>query len=174
MISKIPNNTNISFNKVYINLELPDDRFSGCEVTLNFPARIGMNEAAAAEAVRIRVAADAAARHVAPVATAPGSDRNDRQSLSRPELAHVVRGPAGTETHRDLRSGSAPVLLRRGTNAFFITQWIAQEGQSDAQPRTPHAHGAARYPSMSFDDDILLPGETFVHAEDRPRLDITV
>ena len=90
---------------MYLNYNLSDDRFSGHEVTLNSPDRFGMNEAAAAEAARLRVAADAAARRVALAAAAPGPDRNDRQTTFRPEPVRIVRAPIETGTHREQRLG---------------------------------------------------------------------
>jgi len=53
----------------------------------------------------------------------------------------------------------AAELLGYGATSLFFTQRFAQEEVPDFRPSVAHEIGAAAYPSLPFDDDILLPGE---------------
>lgn len=50
-------------------------------------------------------------------------------------------------------------LLGYGATSLFFAQRYAQEENPDIRPSVTHETAAAAYPSLAFDDDILLPGE---------------
>jgi hypothetical protein len=69
---------------------------------------------------------------------------------------------------------SPEVFGRAATNLFFV-QRFAQEEDPASGPAVGHEQATAAYPSLAFDDDILLPGEAVpVGWFGTPRLDILV
>ena len=47
----------------------------------------------------------------------------------------------------------------RGATSLFFAQQYAQEEDPAIRPAVAHETGTSAYPSLAFDDDILLPGE---------------
>ncbi|MBO6782277.1 MAG: hypothetical protein JJ899_03250 [Alphaproteobacteria bacterium] len=144
-------------------------------MTLNLPDRIGTNAGAAAEAGRLSAAADAAVRRVAFAAATANTDRDDPQAPVRADRA-ASRIPAsgGADFHREDRARTSGHFVRRGPSPLFVAQLIGQDREGAAAPRATSAQGATAYPSMSFDQDIFLPGEEIVFAGSAPRIDIRV
>ncbi len=122
-----------------------------------------------------RVARSAAQRLAArePVA-AYGSGRLRRDPL-RSETGEPIdhsteESKAESRYYRD----SPEVFGRAATNLFFV-QRFAQEEDPASGPAVGHEQATAAYPSLAFDDDILLPGEAVpVGWFGTPRLDILV
>ncbi len=122
-----------------------------------------------------RVARTAAQRLSAsePVA-AYGSGRLRRDPLrsetGEPNDHSAEESKAESRYYRD----SPEVLGRAATNLFFV-QRFAQEENPPSGPSIAHEQATAAYPSLAFDDDILLPGEAVpVGWFGNPRLDILV
>jgi hypothetical protein len=64
------------------------------------------------------------------------------------------------ETRAEARYQRATAeLLGYGATSLFFVQRFAQEEDPDNRPPIAHEIAAAAYPSLPFDDDILLPGE---------------
>lgn len=144
-------------------------------MTLNLPARIGMNVDAAAEAVRHQAIADAAIRRAGVSSSVGNSDRGDHQAaIGADRAASSVRasGEAGTTYEDRVRTTGYSVL--RGPDPFFVTQMLAQSDPSSAQGPVNHAGAVASYPSLASDIDIFLPGEDIVFVETALRVDIHV
>jgi len=94
-------------------------------------------------------------------ARADWEDIVDRQAQRRRGGLH--------EAYRDPRPSP-----RIAGDLFFI-QRFAQEESPSARPSVAHETAAAAYPSLSFDTEILLPGEAIpLDWIERPRLDILV
>lgn len=169
--------SNVPFNFAYIslNLSLPEVRNSGREVTPNLPDRIGMNaDVVAANAARLRAAADAAALRVGYASAAPGSDRNERQSVytsTRPTRAHVI---VELELRGEDRARTGGAHGRRGPSPFYMVQYLAQESATTHGDVPIQSRAATHYPSLEFDQDIYLPGSPDMVAADGPRVDILV
>ncbi|NKB47847.1 MAG: hypothetical protein GKS02_00635 [Alphaproteobacteria bacterium] len=95
--------------------------------------------------------------------------------MSRSELGEPVdrsdEEPKGSARH----FAETPDILGQGATSLFFAQLYAQEEDPSAGPVVDHETGASAYPSLAFDDDILLPGEAVpLGWLDRPRLDIVV
>ena len=80
------------------------------------------------------------------------------------------------ETRSEARfQREAAEQLGFGATSLFFVQRFAQEEDPDIRPAVAHETAAAAYPSLSFDDDILLPGEAVpLGWYGTPRLDILV
>lgn len=52
-----------------------------------------------------------------------------------------------------------PEILGRGASNLFYVQRFAQEEEPDMRPSVAPETAASAYPSLAFDDEILLPGE---------------
>lgn len=144
-------------------------------MTLNLPDRIGTNAGAAAEAARLKAAADAAVRRTAFAPATANTDRDDPQTRIRPDRA-ASRIPASGEAefHREDRTRTGGHFVRRGPSPLFVAQLIGQDYEGPAAPRATSAQGATAYPSMTFEQDLFLPGEDIVFADAAPRIDIRV
>jgi hypothetical protein len=69
---------------------------------------------------------------------------------------------------------TADALGRAATNLFFV-QMFAQQEDPPNRPSVVHEQATAAYPSLGFDDEILLPGDTVpLGWFGNPRLDILV
>lgn len=98
-----------------------------------------------------------------------------RRDLSRSETGEPVerRDDEAAPKARPYRETSE--IFEPGTTNLFFAQRFAQEENPANHPSVAHEIGAAAYPSLTFDDDILLPGEAVpLGWLDRPRLDIVV
>ncbi len=144
-------------------------------MTLNLPDRIGTNASAAAEAARLKAAADAAVRRAAFAPATPNTDRDDSQTAVRQDRAASRIPAAGeAETRREDRARTNGHFVRRGPSPLFFAQVIGQHDDTAVTPRTSVRQAAEAYPSMSFDNDLFLPGEEIVFADATPRIDIRV
>jgi len=89
-------------------------------------------------------------------------------------------GEAADRTNEETRAEAryqreAAELLGYGATSLFFVQRFAQEEAPDIRPSVTHETAAAAYPSLAFDDDILLPGEAVpLGWYSTPRLDILV
>lgn len=122
------------------------------------------------------LAARTAARRVdghEPVAAERG-DRS-RRAATRPVWDETIdqrRGQPPRSAHYQFGDPRRPARL--ATDLFFV-QRFAQEDSPPQRPAVAHGAAAAAYPSLTFDDDIWLPGEAVpLGWNDRPRLDIVV
>ncbi|MEP4378601.1 MAG: hypothetical protein ABJ215_15410 [Alphaproteobacteria bacterium] len=131
---------------------------------------------AATNAARLRAAAEAAAQRVGYISATPGPDQHERQNVhlsSRMARARVIveldlqhESRARTTTRR------APV--HNGPNPLFLAQYLAQETANADGDAVVRSRAAAHYPSLGFEQDILLPGDAGVFVGDAPRVDIYV
>lgn len=98
-----------------------------------------------------------------------------RRDPLRSELDEPT-GRSNEETVADARyQRETAELLGYGATSLFFAQRFAQEEAPDIRPAVAHETAAAAYPSLAFDDDILLPGEAVpVGWYGTPRLDILV
>jgi hypothetical protein len=78
------------------------------------------------------------------------------------------------EIHRDNQARTNGAPTRRGPSPLFLAQYFAQETANAAGDAVNQSQAAARYPSLGFDQDILLPGSADAIASDGPRVDILV
>ena len=78
------------------------------------------------------------------------------------------------ELHREDRAQTTGAHVRRGPSPLFLAQYMAQESANAGGDTVIRAQAASRYPSLGFDQDILLPGAPDVVAADLPRIDILV
>jgi len=106
--------------------------------------------------------------------TAYRSNRLRRDPL-RSELGEPTdRSREEIRSRAQFQRETAELLGYGATNLFFV-QRFAQEEDPDNRPSVAHETAAAAYPSLAFDDDILLPGEAVpVGWYGAPRLDILV
>ena len=122
-----------------------------------------------------RVARTAAQRHADrdPVA-ANGGSRLRRDPL-RSEIAEIL-DRAAEETRTDSRYyREQPEVFGRATTNLFFVQQFAQEENPPSAPAIAHEQATSAYPSLGFDDDILLPGDAVPQGWfGTPRLDIVV
>ncbi len=66
-------------------------------------------------------------------------------------------------------------VVSQGTTNLFFVQRYAQEEVPLSRPSVAHETAASAYPSLDFEDDILLPGEAVpLGWSSAPRLDIIV
>ena len=66
------------------------------------------------------------------------------------------------------------LLAHVSTNLFFVQRFAQEEAPSN-RPAVAHETAASAYPSLDFDDDILLPGQAVpLGWLGNPRLDILV
>lgn len=108
-----------------------------------------------------------------PLATRSNSRlRREPARADRGEVSDRSRGNTGTEAH-GYREGVE--VSGRSVTSLFFAQLFAQQENPGSRPPVAHEAGAAAYPSLSFDDDILLPGEAVPFGwSGAPRLDILV
>lgn len=122
-----------------------------------------------------RVARGAAQRIAAHDGVAAYSSNRLRRDPLRSELGEPIdrtteETRAEAWSHRETRE----LLGDRSTNLFFA-QRFAQEEFPANRPSVAHEVAASAYPSLTFDDDILLPGEAVPMGWfGTPRLDILV
>jgi len=109
--------------------------------------------------------------------SAHGNSRLRRDPLQADRSAVRDRPRDDHKTGAHGHTDSAEVFGRSATSLFF-TQLFAQEAPEEGpagRPSVAHETAAAAYPSLRFDDDILLPGETVpLGWLGAPRLDILV
>lgn len=93
-----------------------------------------------------------------------------RSEVGEPPERPVEEPRSKTQYYRD----TAELFSGGATNLFFV-QRFAQEENPSNRPGVVHGQAAAAYPSLDFDDDILLPGEAVpLGWFGNPRLDILV
>lgn len=122
-----------------------------------------------------RVARTAAQRLAAhePVAAFRGS--RVRRELSRAELGDSIDQSREDRQFQGRAADETTKLGGRGASSLYLAQYYAQEIDPSDRPEATFASGVSAYPSLAFDDDILLPGEDIPLAWRRtPRLDIVV
>ena len=108
-----------------------------------------------------------------PVA-AYGNNRLRRDPL-RSELGDPVDRSAEEPKADARRFPETADIFGRGASSLFFAQRYAQEEDPAIRPAVAHESAASAYPSLAFDDDILLPGEAIpVGWLGNPRLDIVV
>lgn len=78
------------------------------------------------------------------------------------------------ELDRETQGRSASARERRGPSPLFLAQYFAQETAKSGGDAVVPAHATAGYPSLGFDQDILLPGEATAFSTDGPRINILV
>lgn len=145
-------------------------------MTLNLPAAIGSNAGAAENAARLRALADDAIRRTAfAPATANADCRDHRPAVREDRAASRVPVAGDAESRRyDQTAASGERSLRRGANPLFVAQMLAQGAEDAAPARISADRAAAAYPSLTFDNDIFLPGEDISFRPAGPRIDIHV
>ena len=124
-----------------------------------------------------RVARTAAQRIAAHEPVAAFSNNRLRRDPLRSELGETT-DPSDAESKSQgearLSSETAGVVGWGGTSLFFA-QFYAQEVDPSDRPAVAPRTAASAYPSLAFDDDILLPGEAIpLGWLGTPRLDIVV
>tara|TARA_R110002110_G_scaffold415612_2_gene651541 strand:- start:10045 stop:10413 length:369 start_codon:yes stop_codon:yes gene_type:complete len=102
------------------------------------------------------------------------SDRNEHQTLQQPLRAARARVVVELELQPEDRGRAAPARERHGPSPLFLAQYFAQETANAEGDAVVPAQAAAGYPSLGFDQDILLPGEATAFATDGPRVNILV
>ncbi len=122
-----------------------------------------------------RAARTAAQRIGAPEPVAAYKYSRLRRDPLRSELGELT-DRLDEETRAEARYQRATAeLLGYGATSLFFVQRFAQEEDPDNRPPIAHEIAAAAYPSLPFDDDILLPGEAVpLGWYGAPRLDILV
>jgi hypothetical protein len=96
-----------------------------------------------------------------------GTDRTRAQTILPPH-----RGEGSARGQRHARAQDNPAYW---PTAAFFAQHLSQEALPDDAPSIGHAAGAAKYPSLAFEFDIILPGGAMATPEARAsRVDITV
>ncbi len=145
-------------------------------MTINLPAAIGSNAGAAEEAARLRALADAAIRRTAFAPATANADRRDHRPAVREDRAASRVPAAGDTDHRRYEQASAggERFVRRGENPLFVAQMLAQGTEDAAPARVSADRAAAAYPSLTFDNDIFLPGEDISFRPAGPRIDFHV
>lgn len=141
-----------------------------------------LHDLLAATASSTYATAQAARRAQAPVQPAPagptsvGHDQAQaRRGQANGASAFTVRASTVEATDRPRDSHRGYTAPRKQAVSLFAVQRYAQEEAPERRPRVPHGAGAAAYPSLSFDNDILLPGEAVpLDFAGGPRVDITV
>ena len=78
------------------------------------------------------------------------------------------------ELHREGQARTTNAHARRGPSPLFLAQYFAQETANAEGDAVIQSQAATRYPSLDFDQDILLPGSADTVATDGPRVDILV
>lgn len=91
---------------------------------------------------------------------ANGFEQARAQTILPPD--HGESGPRGA---RRPRAEDNPAYW---PTAAFFAQHLSQEALPDDGPPIGPASGAAHYPSLAFDSDIILPGETLSAAVGTP------
>ncbi|MBT4906730.1 MAG: hypothetical protein HOL07_15290 [Rhodospirillaceae bacterium] len=129
---------------------------------------------AAASAGRLRAAAAAATLRIGYASAAPGSDRNERQSVFPSPRTPRARVIVELELDRENQARTSNAHARRGPSPLFLAQYFAQETANAKGDAVIQSQAATRYPSLGFDQDILLPGSADAIATDDPRVDILV
>lgn len=87
----------------------------------------------------------------------------------------VLPPPHGENSWRGPRRTRAQDIPSYWPTAAYFAQHLSQEALPDERPAVDHGTGASRYPSLTFDSDIILPGETLPSTSAlRQRVDIVV
>jgi hypothetical protein len=108
-----------------------------------------------------------------PVAAYSGS--RVRRDLTHAELGDRVDRSGDEPKTQDRSYEDTTDVLGRGAANLFMAQYYAQEVAPSDRPAVAPESAAAAYPSLAFDDDILLPGEAIpLGWHSAPRLDIVV
>ncbi len=106
-----------------------------------------------------RAARTAAQRIGAPEPVAAYGNNRLRRDPLRSELGDPV-DRSGEETKAGARRFPETAdILGHGASSLFFAQRYAQEEDPAIRPTVAHESAASAYPSLAFDDDILLPGE---------------
>jgi hypothetical protein len=122
-------------------------------------------------AANAALVARAAAWRVEPALTASTDDGRTWARTRNRASEESVRSQTILPPDRSL---GGPQTARWPSSAFFA-QHLSQETLPDDAPTLGHAAGAAKYPSLDFDTDIFLPGESLaVAGAPVRRVDITV
>jgi hypothetical protein len=132
-------------------------------------------------AANAALVARAAAWRVEPALTASTDDgrtwartrnRASEESVRSQTILPPDRSLGGPQTARGARAYDQAA---RWPSSAFFAQHLSQETLPDDAPTLGHAAGAAKYPSLDFDTDIFLPGESLaVAGAPVRRVDITV
>jgi len=122
-----------------------------------------------------RVARTVAQRFAAHEPVAAYSSGRLRHDPSRADLGEPAdRSPEQTQAEAQHYFESADLLGRSASSLFFVQRY-AQEDDPANRPAVAHEIAASAYPSLAFDDDILLPGQAIpLGWYGNPRLDILV
>jgi hypothetical protein len=102
------------------------------------------------------------------------STKRDDSSMSSSATVSVI-----SRIRRDARSWrscrrSSSWRSHGGPSPLFLAQYIAQGTANAGGDVVVLSQAAARYPSLGFEQDILLPGGATALAADGPRVDILV
>lgn len=144
-------------------------------MTPNLPDRIGINaDVAATNAARLRAAADAATQRVGYISNTLSSDRNERQSAHQPPRTTRARVIVELDFEHEDRARTTNAHARRGPSPLFLAQYFAQETAKADGDFVIRSRAATGYPSLGFEQDILLPGDASAFVSDRSRVDILV
>lgn len=101
--------------------------------------------------------------------------RGGREENDRPGVQTILPPDRSTGGLRGTRTTGSNEDATWWPSSAFFTQHLSQEALPDDAPMLDHAGGASKYPSLGFDTDIFLPGETIrASAAATRRLDITV
>lgn len=128
--------------------------------------RLPVPAARAAWLDQTRSTAAAAAATTTDAGSAPRRDIREFEDVRR--LAVDDRH----EPRRETRAGPYERRLSHGHDSAFVAQWLAQEGEEQPASGLAHAMAAARYPSLDFRDDIILPGQVTGAPSAGPCIDI--
>ncbi len=122
-----------------------------------------------------RAARTAAQRYADREPVAAYSGGRLRRDPLRSEVGEPLDRPTEEPRSKTQYYRDAPELFSgAATNLFFVQQFAQEEFPSN-RPAVVHEQAAAAYPSLDFDDDILLPGEAVpLGWFGNPRLDIVV
>ena len=123
----------------------------------------------------MRVARTATQRSPAHEPVAAYSGSRVRRDLTRAELGQPVEHSVDERENQSRGYEDTTDILGRGASSLFLAQHYAQEVDPADRPAIGPESAASAYPSLAFDDDILLPGEAIpLGWHSTPRLDIVV
>ena len=139
----------------------------------HLPAPSALNDPVHGHAARVARTAAPRSADREPVA-AYGGGRLRRDPL-RSELGAPVDRPTEEPRAQTRYYGDSPDALGRAATNLFFVQMFAQEEDPSNRPAVAHEQATAAYPSLGFDDEILLPGDAVpLGWFGNPRLDILV
>jgi hypothetical protein len=119
------------------------------------------------------------------VAMPSGEDRDGMRARGRAAAWEQTRAQTILPPERDDHAPRGPRRTRAQDipaywpTAVYFVQHLSQEALPAEGPAIAPARGAARYPSLALDSDIILPDETFAASRSMTgrtvrRIDITV